>query len=186
MINLPEHKRNLRDELSIPKNAIVVGRHGGYDTFDLDFVCKIIQQIVEKKTNIYFLFLNTPKFTSHPKCIFLDYIIDLNKKVEFINTCDAMIHARSYGETFGLSVLEFACKNKQIISYDNDELQNSHHLGGRNHFIYLDENCFKYKNEDDLLNIFLSLEKENPFNTNYLNDIFSPEKVIEKFKKVFL
>ena len=41
--------------------------------------------------------------------------MDLNYKVKFINTCDAMIHARAMGETFGLAVAEFSKKNKPVI-----------------------------------------------------------------------
>jgi len=50
---------------------------------------------------------------------------DINKKVEFINTCDAMIHARQMGETFGNAIAEFSIKNKPIITsrgYDNNHL----------------------------------------------------------------
>ena len=186
MINLPNHDKNLREELFIPKDSIVIGRYGGYDTFDLEFVKSCVKKTIEKRSNIYFLFANTEVFYSHDRCLFIDPIIDLDKKVEFINTCDAMLHARSYGETFGLAVLEFACKNKQIITYDNEQLQNSHFLGGRNHFVYLNNNCYKFKDENDLLDILINIEKNNPFDTYYLNDMFSPKNVIEKFKEVFL
>jgi hypothetical protein len=181
MINLPNHDINLRQELGIPKDAIVMGRYGGKDTFDIDFV----KQTIENTSNFYFLFANTPKFTNNKNCLFLDPILELNKKVEFINTCDAMIHARSYGETFGLAVLEFACNNKQIITYDNEELQNSHPLGGRNHFLYLKDDCHKFKNKEDLLNIFDNFQKNNPFDTTRLNEQFSPYNVMMKFKEVF-
>ena len=43
-------------------------------------------------------------------------IIDLEKKVKFINSCDAMIHARAGGETFGASIAEFSIKNKPVIT----------------------------------------------------------------------
>ena len=39
------------------------------------------------------------------------------QKVKFINTCNAMLHARSLGESFGLSCAEFAIKNKPIFTY---------------------------------------------------------------------
>jgi len=97
-----------------------------------------------------------------------------------------MLHARIEGETFGLSVLEFSSKNKQIISYDNEKIQNDHLIGGRNHFLYLKDNCHKYQNEIDLENIFLNITKQNPFNTEYLNQMFSPKNVIQKFNEVFL
>ena len=183
MINLPDIDEDLRQKLSIPRDAFVIGRYGGYDTFNIDFVKEVV---IEQSNKIYFLFANTEKFYDHPNIIHLPSMIGLEEKVKFINTCDAMLHARDYGETFGLSVLEFACKNKQIITYDNEELQNNHMLGGRNHFLFLRNNCHKYKNKEELKNIIINLNKTNPFNTLYLNEEFSPKNVISKFEKVFL
>ena len=34
----------MREELSIPKDALVFGRNGGWETFDLPFVKKAIQK----------------------------------------------------------------------------------------------------------------------------------------------
>jgi hypothetical protein len=65
-------------------------------------------------------------------------------------------------------------------------LQTNHPLGGRSHFFYLNDDCFKYQNENDLNQILLNINRENPFNTLYLNDEFSPKNVISKFKEVFL
>ena len=50
-------------------------------------------------------------------------IIDLNKKVEFISSCDAMIHARQMGETFGAAVSEFSIKNKPVITCRGYEVE---------------------------------------------------------------
>lgn len=185
MLNLPHHQENYRNGFNIPKDAIVVGRYGGKDTFNIDFVLESIQNVLEKRNDIWFLFLNTEHKINHERCLYFDPIIDLHYKVQFINTCDAFLHARDYGETFGLSVLEFASKNKQIISYDNEEFQNNHPLGGRNHFLYLKDNCFKYKNEKDLQNILLNINRNNPFDTDYLNQEFSPQSIIKKFEEVY-
>jgi hypothetical protein len=135
---------------------------------------------------MWFLFLNTEKKIDHPRCIYLDKTIDQVEKFKFINTCDAMLHARDYGETFGLAVLEFAAANKQIITYDNEELQTSHPLGGRNHLLFLGDNCFKYKNYNELGYILMHLNRRNPFDTTYLRDNFSPKSVMKIFKEVFL
>lgn len=186
MINLPIHDQNYRKQFNIPKNAVVIGRYGGKETFNIPFVNEAILKILQKRKDIWFLFLNTEIEINHERCLYLGTIINLEKKVKFINTCDSMLHARDYGETFGLSVLEFASKNKQIISYDNEELQNSHPLGGRNHFLFLKNNCFKYKNKDDLYEILLNITRDNPFNTLYLNDEFSPLNVIKQFNNKFL
>jgi len=186
MINLPDHDQNYRKDFGIPESATVIGRYGGKDTFNIDFVIESILEVLEKRSDIWFLFMNTDFKINHERCLYFNPVINLHYKVQFINTCDAFLHARDYGETFGLSILEFASKNKQIISYDNYDLQNNHPLGGRNHFMFLNDNCFKYQNKKDLQNILLNINRNNPFNTEYLNEEFSPKSVIKKFEEVFI
>jgi len=186
MINLPTIDADMREKLGIPPEAVVVGRYGSYETFNINFAFESMLKALEYNENLWFLFVNTPVVVEHQRCLYLDKIYDLYEKVKYINTCDAMLHARDYGETFGLSVLEFACKNKQIISYDNEELQTTHFLGGRNHFLFLKDRCFKYKNENELTNILVNINKNNPFNTLDLNEEFSPTNVMKIFENVFL
>jgi hypothetical protein len=186
MINLPNHDQNYRKDLGIPESATVIGRYGGKETFNIDFVTESVLETLNKRSDIWFLLMNTDVKIYHERCLYLNPIIDLEYKVQFINTCDAFLHARDYGETFGLSVLEFASKNKQIISYDNEELQNNHHLGGRNHFLFLRDNCFKYQNKESLNDILINITRNNPFDTSYLNQEFSPQSVIKKFDEVFI
>jgi hypothetical protein len=178
MINLPNIETNLRGELGINKNDIVIGRYGGNETFDIDFVKESIENILNIRTDITFLFLNTNRFITHDKVIFLGGTSDLEYKTKFINTCDVMLHARRQGESFGLSVLEFACKNKHIITYGLSP--------EKSHLVYLGDNCSIYNNKNDLDLIFKNLTKNNPYNTLYLNDTFSPLNVMDKFKKTFL
>jgi hypothetical protein len=186
MIDFPCITDDLRSRLGIPEHALVLGRHGAADTFNIEFVYHTLEKVLNKRTDLWVLLLNTEKKFQHERCIYLDTIIDLEEKIRFINTCDAMLHARDYGETFGLSVLEFAALNKQIISYDNEKLQKEHPLGGRNHFLFLKDNCFKYQNQDQLGYLLMHLTRKNPFNTSYLKEMFSPNAVMQKFKEVFL
>ena len=179
MINLPNTGKDFREELSIPRDAIVFGRHGGIDTFNVPFINESISSILEKRKDFWFILMNTPKVIIHERCIYLDINVDLDYKSSFINTCDAMIHGGLTGETFGISVLEFATRNKQIIAFDNYD-------GGRNHHLYLENNYHLYSNKQELENIFLNIEKESPFNTLYLNEKFSSFNVMKKFKEVFL
>jgi len=186
MLNLTDTEEDLRSELGIPASAVVIGRHGGYDTFNIDFVNHSIVDILDKRSDVWFVFLNTEKKVSHERCIYLDKTVDLNRKTQFINTCDAMIHARDYGETFGLSVLEFAAKNKPIVSYDDPYYQSQHPLGGRNHFLFLQDQCYKYTNKEQLDSIFSDITKENIFDTRFLAEKFSPNNVMNLFKGRFL
>ena len=63
---------DFRSQLNINEKSIVFGRHGGRETFDIPFVKTAIKNIVLKKKDLYFLFLNTEKFINHPQVIFLE------------------------------------------------------------------------------------------------------------------
>ena len=117
IVSMPKSNANIRDDLNIPRNAIVFGYHGGEGSFDLIFVHHAIKRILELNDKIFFIFMNVNKFISHKKVIFLKGSFDKINKVKFINSCDAMIHARSLGESFGLSCAEFAIKNKPVFTY---------------------------------------------------------------------
>ena len=110
---------DLRGELKIPKTAKVFGSYGGKNSFNIPFVQECIINIAEKNTDIYFIFLNIQRFVEKDvsNIIFLPGTTNLKTKELFVNTVDAMIHARSDGETFGLAVGEFSIKNKPIITF---------------------------------------------------------------------
>jgi hypothetical protein len=186
MLNLSLTNNNFRNELNISDDMVVIGRYGANNTFNIEFVYNSILDILNKRKDVVFLFVNTNQHVLHERCLYFDSIVDLYYKTKFINTCDVFLHARDYGETFGLSVLEFASKNKQVISYDNYQLQNKHPLGGRNHFLFLGDNCFKYTNKFDLDLILSNITRINKFDTYYLNEEFSPINVMNKFNEVFL
>lgn len=136
-----------KEKLNIPSNAIVFGRHGGLETFNIDFVHKTIRYIVERNTDIYFLFVNTYKFINHKQVIFLPPIISNTEKVTFIMACDAMLHARADGETFGIACGEFSVCNKPVITCT---------CGDTSHIDILGEKCITYSNEKELQDILLN------------------------------
>ena len=89
-------------------------------SFDLKFVKLVLLNIVKKRKDIIFLFLNIKKFCKHPQIKFLKGTSNDIYTKKFINTCDAMIYGRSLGESFGLACGEFATQNKKIISYKHN------------------------------------------------------------------
>lgn len=181
MVNLPDHDKNMRFELGIPSDAVVFGRHGGYEQFDIRYVHEVVEKIASVHTNIYFVFVNTRRFhsKSYKNIIYIDKcIVDLEEKVRFINTCDAMLWARSDGETFGLAIAEFSTRNKPIIATKTGSLAHVHFLGKR---------AFWYHDADSLLNILTAFdpkitEKED---WNVYRE-YTPEKVMSIFKSTFL
>jgi hypothetical protein len=178
MVYLPDHNKDMRTQLNIPQNSLVFGRYGATYNFGLTYVHHIIYKVAQKNPNIYFLFANTDKFCEPlPNIIHLPTITDTNKKVEFINTCDAMIWAGTHGETFGLSIAEFSIRNKPIICTKIGWLGYIHLLGDK---------AILY-NEDTLEQIFLSFNREE----SKLKDWnayteYTPEKVMKIFNNVFL
>jgi hypothetical protein len=175
IVSLPNSTENLRNELNIPNNAIVLGRYGGQDQFDILFVYNAIIEYLNLNNNIYFLFMNTDKFYEHPRIIYLERNIDIEYKVKFINTCDAMIHARKMGETFGLSIAEFSIKNKPIITCPCGELE---------HIKILGEKGIYYNTKEELLEIFNYIQ----YIINSRNDwnaykYYTPENIMNLFNK---
>lgn len=181
MVDLPKIDDDLRVDLNIPKDAVVFGRHGGYETFDFVQVMDVVRQVALRNPNIYFLFLNTAKFSDPyiKNIIYLDGTADMVEKTKFINTCDAMLHARMKGESFGLAIAEFSIRNKPVLC--------SQFAVDKAHFDLLKDKGIYYSDNQHLTHLL-----ENPI---YLNDKnmdwncyrdYSPEKIMEKFNKVFL
>lgn len=177
MVYLPEEDGNMREKLGIPKDAIVYGRHGGADTFDMPWAYQVIAEVLKRTDNIYFLFLNTTKFIEHPRVIHLDTIVDNNHKTQFINTCDAMLHVRFIGESFGLSCGEFSIKNKPIITWYNSK--------ERNHIEILGSKGIYYQTPNDLFNILMQF-KPMPNNDWNCYREYTPEKIMKIFDEVYL
>jgi len=186
MINLPDTENNFRKTLAIPDDAIVFGRHGGFDTFDIDFVYKVIKKIVKKRKDIYFLFLNTKPFyknwfsRSHQQIIHLSSTTDLFKKVEFINTCDAMLHARKKGETFGIAVGEFSIKNKPIFTWRDSK--------DKAHLKILKDKAIIYNDQSHLYRLIQEFDPNwyQTQNWDAYSLEYSPQKVMASFEEVFL
>jgi len=171
---------NLREILKIPQDAVVFGRHGGEDTFDLEMAKAAITHAVNDRPELYFIFVNTPRFVNHPKVIHLDKIVDLDEKNRFIMTCDAMIHAQSLGETFGIAIGEFSVNNRPIVAY-NGPVWNDHYKH------ILGDKALWYTTEDECYHILMKFDHENYWGKD-LNCYkkYSPERVMEQFKKVFI
>lgn len=177
IVDLPKITDNLRECLNIPINGIVLGRYGGEDTFDLNFVKNGIINILNERDDIYFLFMNTPKFYEHKNIIYLNSNCELLYKIKFINTCDYMLHARYQGETFGLAVAEFNSQNKKIITF-GDSIEKAH-------LDVLKDEALVYRNYEEFYKILKNIDKNSGFSKNMYEE-YSPEKIMKKFENLFL
>jgi glycosyltransferase involved in cell wall biosynthesis len=178
IVDLPKAKKtNFREKLGIGEDKIVIGRIGGLHQFDIPFVLETIAQVAYKNPNYVFVFVNTFKFVNLPNVIFINPIIDEQEKTDFILSCDAMIHGRSDGESFGLAICEGLFHNKPVFCFN----------GGRDkhHITLLKDSGLLYNNSHELYDMLLNVKK---FTGNYSTIVekFNPKIVMEKFKKVFL
>lgn len=182
MVNIAETNDDYRKLLSIPETALVFGRHGGADTFDLNFVKDTILHILQTTNDIYFLFAVRPHClydVSHPRLICLESFSDPIVKRKFINTCSAMLHAQSMGETFGLSIAEFSTANKPVIVWEGGKVQE--------HLRILGEKCIKYRNREELIQILTSFRERSLERKDWnAYGEYCPEKVMKQFEDVFL
>jgi len=141
---------DLWSDLRIPKEATVFGRHGGDDSFDIPWVLEVVVETAKKNPNIWFLFCNTREFrgaAGMPNIVFLPATADPFLKKRFLNTCDAMLHGRMRGETFGLSCLEFAVLGKPVLTFgDSPE---------KAHLEILGEAAVVYENPQHLRELLL-------------------------------
>ncbi len=180
MINISRVNGDMRKELNIPADAIVFGCYGGYESFDIPFVHEAIKEEACLRKNIFFLFMNTKPFAEHKNIIFLPSNASLSFKSKFINTCDAMLHGRKIGESFGLACGEFSILNKPIITYSKSVQ--------RNHIEILGTRGIFYGGKDSLKKI---LSTFNPVATKSLtwdcySKSFSPEVVMAQFENYLI
>ena len=184
MVSLGTAAVDLRKQLKIPAEAKVFGRHGGEDSFDIPWVQKVIVEMSKKNPSTHFIFLNTRTFpgsVGRGNIHFLPATSDPATKRSFLDACDAMIHARKRGETFGLSCMEFAVLGKKVLTYSESP--------EKAHLELLGEAALGYHNAT-ALTTGLSCKRSDyrlPAKVSQeLAEHFGPQKVMEKFKEVFL
>jgi hypothetical protein len=171
---------DLRAFLGIPAGSTVLGCYGGSDSFNIAFVHRTILNVLNERKDIYFIFMNIASFAQHERLLFLPGSADPDRKSQFINTCDGMIHARGIGETFGLACGEFSIKNKPVLTYAMSPQ--------RSHIEILGDKGIFYRGPRDLKQILLAYTPviQHTKSWDAYSAAYSPEPVMQQFKSVFL
>jgi hypothetical protein len=179
IVTLPEPERRLRRDWGFSEDAVVLGRHGGYDQFDLPFVAGAVEEALARRGDLCFAFLNTAPFIDHARVRFLPAVHDPRAKADFIASCDGMLHGRKAGESFGHAVAEFLCLDKPVICWEGGK--------DRNHLLMVWEPSRFYRTARDLLEILLAFQPA-PSEGRQRERVaaFTPESVMAKFQAVFL
>jgi len=175
-----ESKENLRRKLNIPSGAKVFGRHGGWDTFNIPFVRKVVARHARENPEDHFVFMNTEPIHEAENLTNIHYLaatVDLEEKARFLATCDAMLHARLYGETFGLAVGEFVVLGKPVITFSESR--------ERAHIEMLGNQGLFYQNQGEISLILKEFKPDITRGTEY-ETYSDPKYVMEIFRKRFL
>ena len=175
IVNMPNPRANLRSHLGIPDTAICGIRIGGQDSFDINFVMKLVAKLVSKK-DYYFIFVNTKKFIDSPNVIFLKTIFDKQLKSDLLATADYFLHARAMGESFGVSIVEAMQVGIPVFAWE----------GGvdKNHLRLLPKEML-YSSAHDLKAKIVNCRSFSTTANRIASDEFRPDIVMEKFLNVF-
>jgi len=176
-VDMPGPTNSLRKEYGIPEEAKVCLRFGGMETFDIPWVKKVLIETLDESPDLWFLGVNTEKFTDHKRAIFAPAVYGLKAKANLIASSDFVLHARRQGESFGMNILETMQSSKPILSW----------FGGwdRNHIALLDRSSLymtpfdlkkKLKAFGAMSNIHRNLEVANEFR---------PGRIFPRFRETF-
>jgi len=117
----------------------------------------------------------------HPQIHFLSPTVNVQVKENFFATCDAMLHARVQGESFGIAVGEFSVRNKPVVTYKG---------GGYHweHIKILGKKGFPFRNAPEAIKIIENFVINGiPTDADYNGHRdYAPDKVMSVFKAVFI
>jgi hypothetical protein len=180
IVSLPDEDGDLRVQLGIPAGAKVLGCHGGAHSFDVPAAIEAVQRVLASRDDTWFVFLNIVPFVDHPRARFLPGSSDLVFKTRFINTCDAMLHARLQGESFGLACGEFSIRNKPVLTYARSK--------HRHHLDVLGDAGWPYQDADDLVQRIESLDPVaiRAGSWDRYTPLYNPERVMGLFDEYLL
>lgn len=166
-----------RRRLGIPEQSVVLGSYGGGGSFDIVFVREqVIPKALEQRLDLHFVFMNYDSFIDHPRVHFLPRSTDTADKQVFVAACDAMLHARRQGESFGLACAEFSAQRKPVFTYGDSP--------DRHHLYVLRSSALVYRTPDQLLQMLLTFqpnaEGQGPMDA-YLR--YTPDRVMDLFDR---
>jgi hypothetical protein len=175
IVDMPSQDRNLRESLGIPSSAICGIRIGGRDSFDIQFVRDVVSDL-SKRSEFYFIFVNTEQFIEAPNVRFLNTVFDKQIKANLLASADYFLHARTRGETFGISIVEAMQMGIPVFAWQG--------VIDRNHSELLPAE-YLYKNSLDLTEKIVECRKFSSDTLCHSAEIFRPANVMGKFLEVF-
>jgi hypothetical protein len=175
----PQGRSNLRESLGVPADALVVGRHGAPDQFNIPFLPRAIEAALERRKDLWVLLLNTARFSDHERIVHLPTTPDRQGVVDFIAACDVGLNGRRVGENFGLALAEFLAQDRPVLVWEGGR--------DRNHLALVDDPGFIYRTRADLTRKLCALERRD-WGGRWRARVapFAPPAIMRTFADVFL
>jgi glycosyltransferase involved in cell wall biosynthesis len=172
-----------RSKYSIGKSNTVLGRIGGINEFNDIAAINGIIELLEKKKDLFCVFVNTKHFYTHKRLIYLDYLSN-EEKWDFYSACDLLVNGRLMGESFGFAVCEALASGKPIIAPSAKRNKRM----DRNHIRILKDRELLYNSQKDFVRKVL-IQLKSPTKSDILRskvDNFTAKDVSKVFFERFL
>ena len=172
-------RRTWRESHNIPANATIIGSMGGRHSFDLKIARHALHTSLERRKDLYFIGLNHHSFLKHERALFLKGTNNLAAKADFIDGCDAMLHGRTQGETFGLACAEFTAGGRPVLAW--------RHAPERHHLEHFCPPRLQYSTTRELQDLLLEfhVEQWDPGALQNRCLAFQSHAVASQFETVF-
>ena len=180
IVSLPGAQRNLRSEWGFPEDAIIGGRHGAKDTFDVPMVQNLIKILLCENKKLCFVFANTNQFIEHPRVKFLPSLLSRIETSEYLSSLDFFVHARHRGETFGLSLLEAMLSKVPVFSYSKG-------IDGNHRFLLRRSPQSQFQTSEQLRVLINQLPSYQDVQLNFeIAKRYSPSIVMQRWQLLLL
>lgn len=173
-----------RERLAISKGKKIIGRIGGHSEFNDPVALEAVSEILEAEESVFFVFVNTRQFVSHPRALFINEYISEQEKADFYAVCDLTLNCRLMGESFGFSICESLFYGIPVIGpgLARNAKMDAHHVS------LLEPLDLLYDSKASLKEKIRQL-LENKMSPDRLSAVvgkFAPEPVIKRFQEVFV
>ena len=179
IVDPPRPLGNLRAQYGVPREAVVVGRHGGPDQLNVPFVPAALERALAARPDLWVMLLNTAPLLRHERVIHAPKAPDRQGVADFVASCDVGLNARRGGEAFGLAIAEFLAQDKPVFVWEGGR--------DRHHLALVHDPAFRFRTGEDLAQALIRFEPK-PGQGRWRSRVaaFAPDAVMEVFGQVFL
>ena len=179
IVDPPSPRGTLRAEFGVPPGAMVVGRHGAADQFNIPFLARALEGALAKRPDLWVMLLNTDLPLRHERVVHVPRTLDRQRVADFVASCDLGLNGRRVGESFGLAIAEYLAQDKPVLVWEGGR--------DRHHLALIDDPAFRYRTCDDLTQALVRFEpREGRGRWRRQVEAFAPEPVMRAFGRVFL